>query len=69
SPVAVGLGGGPGGSVHVGGPPPPGGGAGGGRATSVDSPAQRLAREAVFLLIQGQTAPVREAHLAALASV
>ncbi|MFF7607830.1 acyl-CoA dehydrogenase family protein [Streptomyces parvulus] len=43
--------------------------AGGGRATSVDSPAQRLAREAVFLLIQGQTAPVREAHLAALAAV
>lgn len=43
--------------------------AGGGRATSVDSPAQRIAREAVFLLIQGQTATVREAHLAALASV
>ncbi|CAM5327769.1 Acyl-CoA dehydrogenase, short-chain specific [Streptomyces rochei] len=40
--------------------------AGGGRATSLDSPAQRLAREAMFLLVQGQTAPVRRAHLAAL---
>ncbi|CAL9663575.1 hypothetical protein SUDANB105_07125 [Streptomyces sp. enrichment culture] len=40
--------------------------AGGGRAMSLDSPAQRLAREGMFLLIQGQTAPVREAHLAAL---
>ncbi|MET8829230.1 acyl-CoA dehydrogenase family protein [Streptomyces sp. NPDC004610] len=37
--------------------------AGGGRATSLDSPAQRLYREGMFLLIQAQTAPVREAHL------
>ncbi|MBZ6082935.1 acyl-CoA dehydrogenase family protein [Streptomyces olivaceus] len=42
--------------------------AGGGRATSLDHPAQRLAREAMFLLIQGQTTPVREAHLEALAA-
>ncbi|MFC8871786.1 acyl-CoA dehydrogenase family protein [Streptomyces sp. NPDC057148] len=41
--------------------------AGGGRATSLDDPAQRLAREGMFLLVQGQTAPVRRAHLAALA--
>ncbi|MGW0818565.1 acyl-CoA dehydrogenase family protein [Streptomyces viridiviolaceus] len=41
--------------------------AGGGRSMSLDSPAQRLAREAMFLLVQGQTAPVRGAHLAALA--
>ncbi|MER6347154.1 acyl-CoA dehydrogenase family protein [Streptomyces sp. NPDC001595] len=40
--------------------------AGGGRTMGLDSPAQRLAREAMFLLVQGQTAPVREAHLAAL---
>ncbi|HLL35887.1 MAG TPA: acyl-CoA dehydrogenase, partial [Streptomyces sp.] len=32
-----------------------------------DSPAQRLAREGMFLLIQGLTAPVREAQLATLA--
>lgn len=38
----------------------------GGRAMALDNPAQRLAREAMFLLIQGQTATVREAHLAAL---
>ncbi|CAL9351979.1 acyl-CoA dehydrogenase family protein [Streptomyces sp. enrichment culture] len=42
---------------------------GGGRATSLDHPAQRLAREAMFLLVQGQTAPVREAHLEALATL
>jgi alkylation response protein AidB-like acyl-CoA dehydrogenase len=41
--------------------------AGGGRAMSLDGPAQRLAREAMFLLVQGQTAPVRRTHLAALA--
>ncbi|MGK9463489.1 hypothetical protein ACSLFT_26215 [Streptomyces sp. G6] len=41
--------------------------AGGGRATSLDDPAQRLAREGMFLLVHGQTAPVRRAHLAALA--
>ncbi|MFJ3234327.1 acyl-CoA dehydrogenase family protein [Streptomyces sp. NPDC086787] len=40
--------------------------AGGGRAMDLRSPAQRLAREAMFLLVQGQTAPVRQAHLAAL---
>ncbi|MFJ8194469.1 acyl-CoA dehydrogenase family protein [Streptomyces sp. NPDC096094] len=43
--------------------------AGGGRAMSLDSPAGRLAREGMFLLVQGQTAPVRQAHLAALASL
>ncbi|AIR96606.1 acyl-CoA dehydrogenase [Streptomyces glaucescens] len=42
--------------------------AGGGRAMSLDSPAQRLAREGMFLLVQGQTAPVREAQLAALSA-
>ncbi|MEU9338323.1 acyl-CoA dehydrogenase family protein [Streptomyces sp. NPDC048290] len=40
--------------------------AGGGRAMSLDSPAQRLYREGMFLLIQAQTAPVRAAHLAHL---
>jgi alkylation response protein AidB-like acyl-CoA dehydrogenase len=40
--------------------------AGGGRSMSLASPAQRLAREGMFLLVQGQTAPVREAHLTAL---
>lgn len=40
--------------------------AGSGRAMSVHSPAQRLAREGMFLLVQGQTAQVREAHLEAL---
>ncbi|MGW7382394.1 acyl-CoA dehydrogenase family protein [Streptomyces sp. NPDC054794] len=40
--------------------------AGGGRAMDLRSPAQRLAREAMFLLIQGQTAEVRRAQLAAL---
>ncbi|MFF2173373.1 acyl-CoA dehydrogenase family protein [[Kitasatospora] papulosa] len=42
--------------------------AGGGRTTGLDHPAQRLARESLFLLVQGQTAPVRRAHLASLAS-
>lgn len=37
--------------------------AGGGRAMSLASPAQRLAREALFLLVQGQTAESRRAHL------
>ncbi|MFS0693864.1 acyl-CoA dehydrogenase family protein [Streptomyces nitrosporeus] len=41
--------------------------AGGGRTTGLDHPAQRLARESLFLLVQGQTAPVRRAHLASLA--
>ncbi|MFE0104652.1 acyl-CoA dehydrogenase family protein [Streptomyces sp. NPDC059009] len=37
--------------------------AGGGRAMSLDSRAQRLAREGMFLLVQGQTDEVRGAHL------
>ncbi|MGW0761172.1 acyl-CoA dehydrogenase family protein [Streptomyces sp. NPDC002814] len=37
--------------------------AGGGRAMDLRSPAQRLAREGMFLLVQGQTAGVRRAHL------
>ncbi|MFE7172718.1 acyl-CoA dehydrogenase family protein [Streptomyces sp. NPDC057616] len=41
--------------------------AGGGRAMSLDGTAQRLAREGMFLLVQGQTSEVRDAHLAALA--
>ncbi|MEU1404650.1 acyl-CoA dehydrogenase family protein [Streptomyces sp. NPDC005728] len=41
--------------------------AGGGRAMSLTSPAQRLAREGLFLLVQGQTAETRQAHLRALA--
>ncbi|WP_425829455.1 acyl-CoA dehydrogenase family protein [Streptomyces fractus] len=40
--------------------------AGGGRAFSLSAPAQRLAREGLFLVVQGQTADVRAAHLAAL---
>ncbi|WP_105968032.1 acyl-CoA dehydrogenase family protein [Streptomyces geranii] len=40
--------------------------AGGGRSMDLTSPAQRLAREGLFLLIQGQTTDVREAHLASL---
>ncbi|MER6185072.1 acyl-CoA dehydrogenase family protein [Streptomyces sp. NPDC001652] len=40
--------------------------AGGGRTMDVRHPAQRLAREGLFLLVQGQTSPVREAHLDAL---
>ncbi|PBC65890.1 acyl-CoA dehydrogenase [Streptomyces sp. Tue6028] len=42
--------------------------AGGGRAMGLDSPAQRLAREGMFLLVQGQTAEVRRAHLGSLGS-
>ncbi|WP_019069122.1 acyl-CoA dehydrogenase family protein [Streptomyces hokutonensis] len=41
--------------------------AGGGRSLSLTSKAQRLAREALFLLVQGQTAESRAAHLKALA--
>ncbi|WP_210592971.1 acyl-CoA dehydrogenase family protein [Streptomyces sp. GESEQ-35] len=37
--------------------------AGGGRTMDLRSPAQRLAREGLFLLVQGQTAGVRRAHL------
>jgi hypothetical protein len=33
------------------------------------SPAQRLAREGMFLLVQGQTAEVRAAHLGSLGSL
>ncbi|PKW05926.1 Acyl-CoA dehydrogenase [Streptomyces sp. 1222.5] len=40
--------------------------AGGGRAMALTSRAQRLAREALFLLVQGQTTESRTAHLAAL---
>ncbi|MFF4481063.1 acyl-CoA dehydrogenase family protein [Streptomyces sp. NPDC001520] len=40
--------------------------AGGGRAFGLGSPAQRLAREGLFLVVQGQTADVRSAHLRAL---
>ncbi len=40
--------------------------AGGGRSLDLNSPAQRLAREGLFLLVQGQTTDVREAHLASL---
>jgi len=41
--------------------------AGGGRTMDLRNPAQRLAREGMFLLIQGQTSIVRKAHLDALA--
>ncbi|PWI13461.1 acyl-CoA dehydrogenase [Streptomyces sp. Act143] len=41
--------------------------AGGGRTMDLRGPAQRLAREGMFLLIQGQTSVVRRAHLDALA--
>jgi alkylation response protein AidB-like acyl-CoA dehydrogenase len=41
---------------------------GGGRALDLDNRAQRLAREAMFLLVQGQTAEVRRAHLGALSA-
>ncbi|MFF9671839.1 acyl-CoA dehydrogenase family protein [Streptomyces eurythermus] len=40
--------------------------AGGGRAMSLTGRAQRLAREGLFLLVQGQTAESRAAHLRAL---
>ncbi|MET9907660.1 acyl-CoA dehydrogenase family protein [Streptomyces sp. NPDC006476] len=42
--------------------------AGGGRAMDLAGTAQRLAREGMFLLVQGQTAEVRRAHLDALAA-
>ncbi|WP_046731220.1 acyl-CoA dehydrogenase family protein [Streptomyces humi] len=41
--------------------------AGGGRAMALDNRAQRLAREALFLLVQGQTGESRAAHLGQLA--
>ncbi|MFD4622205.1 acyl-CoA dehydrogenase family protein [Streptomyces sp. NPDC058475] len=43
--------------------------AGGGRSMDLGSPAQRLAREGMFLLVQGQTAEVRTAHLGTLGSL
>ncbi|MGW0826600.1 acyl-CoA dehydrogenase family protein [Streptomyces sp. NPDC002845] len=42
--------------------------AGGGRTMDLGSRAQRLAREGMFLLVQGQTAEVRRAHLGALST-
>ncbi|MFF3306428.1 acyl-CoA dehydrogenase family protein [Streptomyces sp. NPDC002952] len=42
--------------------------AGGGRSMDLAGPAQRLAREGLFLLVQGQTTEVRTAHLASLAT-
>jgi hypothetical protein len=39
---------------------------GGGRAMTLTSKARRLVREAMFLLVQGQTAESRAAHLASL---
>ncbi|WP_208921775.1 acyl-CoA dehydrogenase family protein [Streptomyces capitiformicae] len=42
--------------------------AGGGRSLDLDNRAQRLAREALFLLVQGQTAEVRQAHLDSLSA-
>lgn len=42
--------------------------AGGGRTMDVRHPAQRLFREGMFLLVQGQTSVVRRAHLDVLAS-
>ena len=41
--------------------------AGAGRSMLMDAPAQRLARVALFLMVQGQTAAVREATLRTLA--
>ncbi|WP_329549556.1 acyl-CoA/acyl-ACP dehydrogenase [Streptomyces sp. NBC_01356] len=43
--------------------------AGGGRSIGLGSPAQRLAREGMFLLVQGQTAEVRTAHLGSLGRI
>jgi alkylation response protein AidB-like acyl-CoA dehydrogenase len=43
--------------------------AGGGRALTLTSKAQRLAREGMFLLVQGQTERSRRAHLDALAGL
>ncbi len=42
--------------------------AGGGRSMTLTSKPQRLAREALFLMVQGQTTRSREAHLEALVS-
>lgn len=43
--------------------------AGGGRTMDVRHPAQRLAREGMFLLVQGQTSVVRRAHLDTLTEI
>jgi hypothetical protein len=43
--------------------------AGGGRAMGLGGTAQRLFREGMFLLVQGQTTEVRRAHLDALAEI
>lgn len=43
--------------------------AGGGRSMALTSTAQRLAREALFLVVQAQTAEVREYQLAALVNL
>ncbi|GAA2472877.1 acyl-CoA dehydrogenase family protein [Streptomyces longisporus] len=43
--------------------------AGGGRTMDVHHPAQRLAREGMFLLVQGQTSVVRRAHLDTLTEI
>ncbi|MFG2801321.1 acyl-CoA dehydrogenase family protein [Streptomyces pseudovenezuelae] len=43
--------------------------AGGGRAMDLGGTAQRLFREGMFLLVQGQTTEVRRAHLDALAEI
>ena len=43
--------------------------AGAGRSLLLDAPAQRLARVALFLLVQGQTAAVREATMRTLAEL
>ncbi|MET9392993.1 acyl-CoA dehydrogenase family protein [Streptomyces sp. NPDC006624] len=43
--------------------------AGGGRSMALDSRAQRLAREGMFLLVQGQTAEARRTHLGSLAKI
>lgn len=42
--------------------------AGGGRAMALGSRAQRLPREGMFLLVQGQTSEARRTHLGSLAS-
>lgn len=42
--------------------------AGGGRSMALDNRTQRLAREGMFLLVQGQTAEARRTHLGSLAS-
>ena len=43
--------------------------AGGGRSVGLDDPAQRLAREAMFLLVFAQTAEIRQAQLHAITRI